>query len=130
MIREVSLKRQKPKVFILPDHEKIVESLVSLMMPFEKSFDGVLQAVSEVCAQKHFTCRRADNFWEQDLILQDIVTLIDKSRIVICDCTGRNPNVFYEIGIAHTLGRDVILITQNNEDVPFDLRHLLYIRNV
>jgi len=40
----------------------------------------------------------------------------------IADCTGRNPNVFYEIGIAHTLGRNVVMITE--ADVPFDLRHL------
>jgi hypothetical protein len=47
--------------------------------------------------------------------------------VVVCDCTGRNPNVFYEIGIAHTLGREVILITQNAADIPFDLRHLRYV---
>jgi len=46
----------------------------------------------------------------------------------LCDCTGRNPNVFYEAGIAHTLGREVILITQNEQDIPFDLRHRRYIR--
>ncbi|WP_217989549.1 hypothetical protein [Sphingomonas lenta] len=56
-----------------------------------------------------------------------MVSLIDRSRVVICDCTGRNPNVFYEAGIAHTLGREVILITQNGQDIPFDLRHLRYI---
>ncbi len=59
-----------------------------------------------------------------DSIIQDIVSLIDGSRIVIADCTSRNPNVFYEIGISHALGRDVILITQNIDDIPFDLRHL------
>jgi len=60
--------------------------------------------------------------------LQDISrTTIDRSRVVICDCTGRNPNVFYEIGIAHTLGREVILITQIDADIPFDLRHLRYV---
>jgi len=53
--------------------------------------------------------------------------LIDRSRVVICDCTGRNPNVFYEVGIAHTLGREVVLITQNAADIPFDLRHLRYV---
>lgn len=47
--------------------------------------------------------------------------------MVVCDCTGRNPNVFYEVGIAHTLGREVILITQSHDDIPFDLRHLRYI---
>jgi hypothetical protein len=56
--------------------------------------------------------------WENPAIIQDIVSLIDRSRVVICDCTGRNPSVFYEIGIAHTLGREVILITQNPEDSP------------
>ena len=61
-------------------------------------------------------------------IIQDVVSLIDKSRVVICDCTGRNANVFYEIGIAHTLGREVILITQNEADIPFDLRHLRYVK--
>jgi hypothetical protein len=61
-------------------------------------------------------------------VIQDVVSLIDRSTVVICDCTGRNPNVFYEIGIAHTLGREVILITQAEADIPFDLRHLRYVR--
>lgn len=47
---------------------------------------------------------------------------------MICDCSGTNPNVFYEIGIAHTLGREIILITQAESDIPFDLRHLRYVR--
>jgi hypothetical protein len=55
------------------------------------------------------------------------VSLIDKSHVVICDLTGRNANVFYEVGIAHTLGRETILITQNADDIPFDLRHLRFI---
>jgi hypothetical protein len=61
-------------------------------------------------------------------IIQDVVALIDRSRIVVCDCSGRNPNVFNEAGIAHTLGREVILITQSDHDIPFDLRHLRYVR--
>ncbi len=59
--------------------------------------------------------------------MQDVVNLIDRSHVVIADCTGRNPNVSYEIGIAHTLGREVILITQIEADVPFELRHLRYV---
>jgi len=59
--------------------------------------------------------------------MQDVVSLIDRSRVVICDCSTRNANVFYEIGIAHTLGREVILITQAETDIPFDLRHLRYV---
>lgn len=59
--------------------------------------------------------------------MQDIANLIARSRVVISDLSGKNPNVFYETGIAHTLGRDVIQITQSAEDVPFDLRHLRFI---
>jgi hypothetical protein len=58
------------------------------------------------------------------------VSLIDRSRVVICDCRNRNPNVFYEIGIAHTVGREIILITQNANDIPFDLRHLRYVQHL
>lgn len=54
--------------------------------------------------------------------------MICKSSVVICDLTGKNANVFYEAGIAHSLGKDVILITQSADDVPFDLRHLRYIQ--
>ena len=49
--------------------------------------------------------------------------LINESRIVIADCTARNVNVFYEIGVAHTVGKDVILLCQNaSEDIPIDIR--------
>ena len=74
------------------------------------------------------SCHRADDIWKENAIIQDIVSLISRSRIIICDCSGRNPNVFYEAGIAHTLGKDVILITQSGDDIPFNLRHLRYIR--
>jgi hypothetical protein len=46
-----------------------------------------------------------------------------KTSFLIADLTGRNANVFYELGLAHALKKDVILITQKIEDVPFDLRH-------
>lgn len=52
----------------------------------------------------------------------------NRARIVIADLTGKNPNVFYEVGVAHTVGENVILITQRIEDVPFDLRHLRHIQ--
>jgi hypothetical protein len=44
--------------------------------------------------------------------------------VVVCDLSGKNPNVFYEAGIAHTLGKEVILITQSMDDIPFDLKAL------
>ena len=98
------------------------------MMPFGAAFSPVYEALQDAAARVELVCRRADEIWETPAIIQDIVNLIDKSLVVVCDCTGRNANVFYEIGIAHTLGREVVLITQVDADVPFDLRHLRYIK--
>ena len=46
---------------------------------------------------------------------------------MVADLSNRNPNVLYEIGIAHALSIDVIMMVQDEDDVPFDLRHLRYI---
>ncbi len=97
------------------------------MMPFNAEFNAVYESIRQAADNVNLRCRRADDIWENAAIIQDVVALIDRSRVVVCDCTGRNPNVFYEAGIAHTLGREVILITQSEHDIPFDLRHLRYV---
>lgn len=121
-------RRQRPTVFQLPEHENIEPTLASAMMPFDAGFNPVYDAIRRAAEVAGFRCRRADDIWENPAVIQDVVSLIDRSRVVVCDCTGRNPNVFYEAGIAHTLGREVILIAQSEQDIPFDLRHLRYVR--
>jgi hypothetical protein len=116
---------EKPKGPVEPD-------LVALMMPFEASFAGVRQAVVAACTQHSLRCQRVDDLWVNSTVIQDIFSLIFRSSVVVCDFTGRNPNVFYEAGIAHTLGKEVIPLTQDTQDVPFDLRHhrhLKYLNN-
>lgn len=56
--------------------------------------------------------------------MDDVLSLIWRARAVVSDLTGKNANVFYETGIAHTIGRDVILTSQAMDDVPFDLRSI------
>jgi hypothetical protein len=128
LLRNVRPRRQLPTVFQIPEHENIEPTLASAMMPFDPSFSQVYECIGRTAQSVGLRCRRADNIWEHAAIIQDVVSLIDRSRIVVCDCTGRNPNVFYEAGIAHSLGREVIIITQNEQDIPFDLRHLRFIR--
>jgi hypothetical protein len=120
--------RQRPKVFQLSEYENIETTLVSAMMPFHPSFDAVYATLQRTAQTAGFRCQRADDIWENPLVIQDVISLIDRSSLVICDCTGRNANVFYEIGIAHTLGREVILITQVREDIPFDVSHLRFVQ--
>ncbi|EEZ5320048.1 hypothetical protein HB104_003319 [Escherichia coli] len=128
LLRTVRPRRQRPTVFHLSEHENIESILVSVMMPFDAAFNAIYSSIHSAAEQIGLRCRRADDIWENPAIIQDVVALIDRSRIVICDCTGKNPNVFYEAGIAHTLGREVILIAQTESDIPFDLRHLRFIR--
>lgn len=128
LIRHAQPRRHRPHLFTLAEPENIDRTLISAMMPFHPHFDAVYEKLKEVAISVGLTCKRADDIWENPTIIQDVVSLIDRSRTIICDCTDRNPNVFYEAGIAHTLGREVILITQSDADIPFDLRHIRYVR--
>ena len=120
-----------PSVFNVPK-KPIKNNLISVMMPFAMEFDNVLETIKVACSNVGMFCYRVDDLWNNSTIIQDIFELIYCSSIVIVDFSGRNPNVFYEAGIAHTLGKNVIPITQSIDDIPFDLRHhrvLKYLNN-
>lgn len=117
-----------PKVFSLEAAFAQDENLVSIMMPFSAEFNPVYTTLQQATTAVGFSCVRADDIWEHHTIIQDIVNIIARAKVVVCDCSGKNPNVFYEAGIAHAIGKEVILITQSEYDIPFDLRHLRYIR--
>jgi hypothetical protein len=120
--------RRLPAAFDVASPEAIDRDLVSVMMPFDGRFDQTYRKIREVAEAIGMECRRADNIWEHNTVIQDVISLIDRSAIVVCDCTGKNANVFYEAGIAHAFGREVVLITQNPDDIPFDLRHHRYLQ--
>jgi len=117
-----------PKVFSLEAAYSQDDSLVSIMMPFSAEFNPVYSTLQEATGSVGFSSKRADDMWEHHTIIQDVVNIIARAKVVICDCSGKNPNVFYEAGIAHAIGKEVILITQSEHDIPFDLRHIRYIR--
>ncbi len=97
---------------------------VFVLMPFRDELRPVYDDhIKSVVDKAGLTCARADDLFGAEAIINEIWSFIKNADLVIADCTGRNPNVFYEIGIAHTVGVPVILISQNIEDVPFDLRH-------
>lgn len=121
----------RPTLFRVPP-EPQDDNLIAVMMPFSPAFNDVYQAIREAAEAENFRCERADDIWNEAELIQDIFSLIYRSRAVICDFSGRNANVFYEAGIAHTLGRVVVPMVQNIEDVPFDLRqyrHVVYLNN-
>jgi hypothetical protein len=99
-----------------------------MLMPFSDELRPVYEDhIKKVSSRLSLQIARADDFFSAHEIMKDIWRSLVSTTAVIADCTGRNPNVFYEIGIAHTLGKPVILITQTKDDVPFDLRAVRYI---
>ena len=69
-----------------------------------------------------YSVKRADSVIDQRSVLSDIVLGIEGADLIVADLTGLNPNVFYELGIAHGLGIPTVLITQSIDELPFDLR--------
>lgn len=99
-----------------------------VLMPFGQIQDlqdvytgHVKRVLEERCSLR---CARADDIYGISGVMQSVWESINRARVLVADLTGRNPNVFYELGIAHTMGKPVVMITQSMEYVPFDLRHL------
>jgi AbiJ N-terminal domain 5 len=111
-----------PNVFAVPEIP-LESDLAAVMMPFSTEFRSVYEAITRSCKAARLRCLRADDIWENSIIVQDIFNLVFRAHVVVVDFTGRNPNVMYETGIAHTLGKHVVPISQSIDDVPFDLRH-------
>lgn len=101
---------------------------VFMAMPFRDDLKAVYtDHVRPVAARLGLSCNRADDIFSASSIMGDVWSAIYHADACIVDCTGRNPNVFYELGIAHTLGRITIPIAQSIDDIPSDLRHLRFI---
>ncbi len=98
---------------------------VFVLMPFTEALQPVYKNhIRKVAARLKVRVDRADHFIGTVSIMQDIWSAIHAARVIVADCTGKNPNVFYEIGLAHAIGKHTILISQSIDDIPFNLRHL------
>ncbi len=89
--------------------------------PFNEYYKGVLAPAIRAADLEPI---RADDVYGPVPIINDIVEGIRNSVSLVADVTGRNPNVNYELGLAHAFGRPVVIISQSIEDIPFDYRHL------
>src|SRR5687768_13595772 len=104
--------------------------LCFVAMPFapnlSNTFEVIERVTSDYCGLR---CVRADKLTRSEVITEDVHNHIKNARFLIADLTDKNPNVFYEIGVAKGRDRRVILLVQDGQEVPFDLRgvrHLTY----
>lgn len=98
---------------------------VFVLMPFSEEFSDVYTiGIKAACRAVGAYCERVDEQdFEEASIVDRIYNQIAKADIIVSDTTGRNPNVYYETGYSHALGKRTILITQSVNDIPFDLKH-------
>jgi hypothetical protein len=137
-INEIDRLKQLKKQKFIPEKTEIPEKqpefnqtvikqddrLCFIIMPFNDKLNPIYESIIKpVIKDLKLKSLRADEIFSSRPIVEDIWGSIKKAKFLIADLTGRNANVFYELGLAHALNKDVILLTQDIDDVPFDLRH-------
>ena len=104
-------------------------NLCFVMMPLRPHMDDLYRTlIKPAVEQQGLVALRADEMAATGSITEQIRVAIQQSRLCVADVSGRNANVLYEVGIAHTLGKPTVLLTQDSDDVPFDLRTIRHIQ--
>jgi hypothetical protein len=94
-----------------------------VIMPFGDEFDEIYKdLIMPALESAGYSVQRADSRLDQQNILKDIVKGIDAADLIVAELTSLAPNVLYELGIAHGLLKPTVLLAQEIDEVPFDLR--------
>lgn len=95
------------------------------MMPFGQWNDVYYRDIYiPAIKEAGFEPVRGDEIFSSGSVVEQIWEHIEKSKVLLADLTGKNANVFYELGLAHAARKPVIFTSASVDDVPFDLRHL------
>jgi hypothetical protein len=97
-----------------------------VMMPFAAPHGDYYSKVYKPAIEKAgLRSVRADTeIFATGKIMDQIWSGIHAAKVLVAELTTRNPNVFYELGLAHALEKPVVLVSGNEMDVPFDLKHI------
>ena len=99
------------------------QPIAFVIMPFDDEFDDLYNDfLYETLTDLGFAVSRADDLQNAQNIMKDILTGLSESDLIVADLTGLNPNVHYELGLAHALNKPVIMLTQDIGTLPFDLQ--------
>ncbi|HSB69263.1 MAG TPA: hypothetical protein VLT62_08040 [Candidatus Methylomirabilis sp.] len=110
----VCIKQNAPKAFVI--------------MPFASELDFVHKVIQTTVEDYGINCVRADQIAISRPVMDDVKAEIAAADLVIVDFTGKNPNVYYEAGLADAWKKDWIVLAQSSEDMTFDVRHIRSIR--
>jgi len=99
------------------------QTMCFVLMPFSEGWsDNIYDVIGKIVDDEGFNAVRADES-HGSFIMEDIWTKINQAAFIIADVTEQNPNVMYELGIAHTVGKPVVMISQDVSSAPFDFQH-------
>ncbi len=104
------------------DDIEIDKKLVFVLTPFNKDFDSTFETIKKVCSKVDLKCLRGDEEYIKSDIFVHILKCLVKANIVIANIDGRNPNVFYELGLAHAMNKNTILVSKAKEELPVDVK--------
>jgi hypothetical protein len=116
-------------IFGSPPRSKYNQRTAFVAIPFAQSMKPVYTTIEASLLGLDILPLRGDDLFHVDRgghVMEEIWSAMCASDVVIADCTGKSANVMYELGMAHTLGKPVLLLTQSKEDVPFDVGHLRF----
>ena len=96
-----------------------------VIMPFKEPYNSYYTAIYKP-ALESASCivSRVDDLSAPRPIILDIQESILNADLILCDMSERNANVFYELGLAHAIGKPAILVARKEDELPFDLRHV------
>jgi nucleoside 2-deoxyribosyltransferase len=107
------------------ERELLAKDTVFVLMPFSEPFDKYYAAVIRPAVENcGLVPVRADQLFGPANVMRDSWAGIKNARLLVAELTSRNPNVMYEMGLAHAMEKPVILLTQSVGDVPFDLKSI------
>lgn len=104
------------------DRLEIEPRSIFVLTPFHPDFDDFFDIVRSTGNSINYKVSRGDEKTDKSDIFPQILKGITSCRFVIANITGRNPNVFYELGIAHAIDKEVILVASGDSGIPFDLQ--------
>jgi hypothetical protein len=120
----MAVRKSKLKVPAAKPAEAAPETCFTVM-PFGGWFDDYYESIYKPAIERAgLRACRADDLYRPSTIVTDIWTYTKSAKLILADLSGKNPNVFYELGLAHALAKPAILVTESMDDVPFDLRAL------
>ena len=105
----VDIQAVKPKCFVI--------------MPFEAELDFVYRVIKET-VEHEMDCQRADERFISEPIMEDVKNKISGADLVVIDFTNRNPNVYFEAGLADAWKKKWIVLAQSMNDLAFDVQHI------